>query len=190
MCQTVPLRSDTAGAVQGAGKPFYVLLPTAPGRSRIAGNKLIPGRLVHTPTQKQMDTPDTSGTESPALQAVIKAGHGVLGQLRQRDIPDSRRDMTVNQIAVSAHGVAAPSALILTKPPVTPLTHSEIILTVHGNHLLFANATIPQKERNSYCFSEYIFPYSNSELLPAVRAEKTRPDRYVSARIRCCFSGL
>ena len=60
--------------------------------------------------------------------------------------------MAVNQIAVSAHGVVAPSALILIKPPVTPLTHSEIILTVHGFYLLFANATIPQKERNSYCF--------------------------------------
>ena len=104
-----------------------------------------------------MDTPDTSGAESPALQAIIKAGHGVLGQLRQRDIPDSRGDMTVNQIAVSAHCSAAPSALILVKPPVTPLTHSKIILTVHGNRLLFANATIPQKERNSYCFLNIFF---------------------------------
>ena len=104
-----------------------------------------------------MDTPDTSGAESPALQAIIKAGHGVLGQLRQRDIPDSRGDMTVNQIAVSAHCSAAPSALILTKPPVTPLTHGKIVLTVHGFYLLFANATIPQKERNSYCFPNIFF---------------------------------
>lgn len=124
---------------------------------RIAGNELVAGRLAHTPPQKQMDTPDTSGAESPDSQAVIKAGHGVLGQLCQRDIPDSRGDMTVNQIAVSAHCSAAPSALILTKPPVTPLTHSKIILTVHGFYLLFANATIPQKERNSYCFLNIFF---------------------------------
>ena len=71
-----------------------------------------------------MDAPDASGAEPlDLLQAVIEAGDGFFGQLRQRDAPDSWEDVAVDQVAVSAHGAAAPSALVLAEPAVAPLAY-------------------------------------------------------------------
>ena len=78
-----------------------------------------------------MDAPDTSGAEPLAPQAVIEAGDGVFGQLRQRDALDSREDVAVDQVAVSAHGAAAPSALVLAEPAVAPLAYREIRSFLH-----------------------------------------------------------
>lgn len=89
---------------------------------RVVVNALVAGRLIHTAPQEQMDAPDTSGAESLALQAVIEAGDGVFGHLHQRDAPDSGENVAVDQVAVSAHGAAAPSAPVLAEPAVA-LTH-------------------------------------------------------------------
>ena len=39
------------------------------------------GRFIHIAPQEQMDTPDTSGAESMAPQAIIETRDGVFGQL-------------------------------------------------------------------------------------------------------------
>ena len=98
---------------------------------RVVGNALVTGRLVHASPQKQMDAPDASGAESLAPQAVVETGDGVFGQLRQWDTPDSGENVAVDQVAVSAHGAAAPSASILTKPTVTPLAHGIAVSFLH-----------------------------------------------------------
>ena len=98
---------------------------------RVVVNALVAGRLIHTAPQEQMDAPDTSGAESLALQAVIEAGDGVFGQLRQRNVPDSRKDVAVDQVAVSAHGAAAPSALVLAEPAVAPPAYRIAISFLH-----------------------------------------------------------
>ena len=98
---------------------------------RVVVNALVAGRLIHTAPQEQMDAPDTSGAESLALQAVIEAGDGVFGQLRQRDALDSREDVAVDQVAVSAHGAAAPSALVLAEPAVAPPAYRIAISFLH-----------------------------------------------------------
>lgn len=98
---------------------------------RVVVNALVAGRLIHTAPQEQMDAPDTSGAESLALQAVIEAGDGVFGQLRQRDALDSREDVAVDQVAVSAHGAAAPSAPVLAEPAVAPPAYREVRFFLH-----------------------------------------------------------
>ena len=98
---------------------------------RVVVNALVAGRLIHTAPQEQMDAPDTSGAESLALQAVIEAGDGVFGQLRQRDALDSWEDVAVDQVAVSAHGAAAPSAPVLAEPAVAPPAYREVRFFLH-----------------------------------------------------------
>lgn len=78
-----------------------------------------------------MDAPDASGAEPLAPQAVIETGDGVFGQLRQRDALDSREDVAVDQVAVSAHGAAAPSALVLAEPAVAPPAYREVSFFLH-----------------------------------------------------------
>ena len=78
-----------------------------------------------------MDAPDASDAEPLAPQAVIEAGDGAFGQFRQRDVPDFRENVAVDQVAVSAHGAAAPSALVLAEPAVAPLAYREIRLFLH-----------------------------------------------------------
>ena len=77
---------------------------------RVVRDALVAGRLVHTVPQEQIDAPDASDAESLAPKGVIEAGDGVFGQLRQRDVPHSVEKVAVDQVAVSVHGVAAPSA--------------------------------------------------------------------------------
>ena len=43
---------------------------------RVVENALVAGRFIHTAPQEQMDTPDASGAESLALQAIIETGDG------------------------------------------------------------------------------------------------------------------
>ena len=108
---------------------FCLWLLTEP--YRVVGDALVAGRFVHAAPQEQMDAPDTSGAESLAPQAVIEAGDGVFGQLRQRDAPDSGENVAVDQVAVSAHGTASPSTLILTEPAVTQLAYREVRFFLH-----------------------------------------------------------
>ena len=117
----------------------------------VVGNALVTGRFIHTAPQEQMDAPDASGAESLAPQAVIEAGNGVFGQPRQRDVPDYGENVAVDQIAVSAHSAAAPSALVLAEPAVAPLAYREIRSFLHIV-ASFGKRTIPQKEGNSHYF--------------------------------------
>ena len=98
---------------------------------RIVGNTLVTGRFIHAAPQEQMDAPDTSGAESLAPQAVIETGDGVFGQLRQWDTPDSGENVAVDQVVVSAHGAAAPSALVFAEPAVAPPAHREVRFFLH-----------------------------------------------------------
>ena len=94
-----------------------------------------------------MDAPDASGAESLAPQAVIEAGDGVFGQLRQRDAPDSGEDVAVDQVAVSAHGAAAPSALVLAEPAVAPLAYRVIVLILHIVASFWQTNNITEREK-------------------------------------------
>lgn len=123
----VPL--ELPQAQRGCFICFCLWLPAEP--YRVVGDTLVAGRFVHAAPQEQMDAPDTSGAESLAPQAVIEAGDGVFGQLRQRDAPDSRENVAVDQVAVSAHGTASPSTLILTEPAVTQLAYREVRFFLH-----------------------------------------------------------
>jgi len=78
-----------------------------------------------------VDAPDASGAESLAPQAVIEAGDGIFRQLRQRNAPDSGENVAVDQIAVSAHGAAATSALVLAEPAVTPPVYGAAVFFLH-----------------------------------------------------------
>lgn len=98
---------------------------------RVVGDQLVTGRFVHTAPQEQMDAPDTSGAEPPAPQAVIEAGDGIFRQLRQWDVPDSGENVAVDQVAVSAHGAAAPYALVLVEPAVAPLAYGAAVSFLH-----------------------------------------------------------
>ena len=98
---------------------------------RIIGNTLVTGRFIHTAPQEQMDAPDASGAESLVPQTVIETGDGVFRQLRQRNATDSGVDVAVDQVAVSAHGATAPSAMILTKPAAAPLAHGATVSFLH-----------------------------------------------------------
>ena len=115
---------------QGGGVIFLRLrLLTEP--HRVIGDKLITGCFVHAAPQNQMDAPDASGTESLAPQAVIEAGDEIFRQLHQWDVSDSGENMAVNQVAVSAHGAAAPSALVLAEPVVAPLAYGAAVFFLH-----------------------------------------------------------
>lgn len=123
----VPLELPQA---QGGSLIFlYLWFPAEP--HRVIGNALVTGRLVHAAPQEQMDAPDASGAESLAPQAVIEASDGVFVQLRQRGVPDSGENVAVDQVAVSAHGAAAPSALVLAKPAVAPPAYREVRFFLH-----------------------------------------------------------
>jgi len=98
---------------------------------RVVVNALVAGRLIHTAPQEQMDAPDASGAESLAPQAVIEAGDGTFGQFRQWDAPNSGEDVVVDQVAVSAHGAAAPSAPVLAEPAVAPPAYREVRFFLH-----------------------------------------------------------
>ena len=98
---------------------------------RVVGDALVTGCLVHAAPQEQVDAPDTSGAEALAPQTVIETGNGVFGQFHQQDAPDFGEDVAVDRVAVSAHGAAAPSALVLAEPAVTPLAHREVRFFPH-----------------------------------------------------------
>ena len=78
-----------------------------------------------------MDAPDASGAESLTPQITIEAGYGVFGQFCQRDVPNSGEYVAVDQVAVSAHGAAVPSALILMEPAVAPLAYCVAVFLLH-----------------------------------------------------------
>ena len=113
------------------GRLIFLRLRLLAEPYRIVGDKLVTGRFIHAAPQEQMDAPDASGAESLAPQAVIEAGDGVFRQIRQRDAPDSGEDVAVDQVAVSAHGAAAPSAPILAEPAVAPLAQREVRFFLH-----------------------------------------------------------
>ena len=73
-----------------------------------------------------MDAPDASD-----VKVIIEDGDDVFGQFCQRDVPDFGEDVTVDQIAVSAHGAAVPSSLIVTKPAVAPLAYCVVVFFLH-----------------------------------------------------------
>ena len=94
-----------------------------------------------------MNAPNASGAESLALQAVIEAGNGVFGQFRQRDAPDSGEDVAVDQVALSAHGAAAPSVLVLAEPAVAPLAYREITFFLHIVASLWQTNNTTEREK-------------------------------------------
>lgn len=108
---------------------FCLWLLTEP--HRVVGNALVAGRFIYAAPQEQMDAPDASDAEPLAPQAVIEAGDGAFSQFRQRDAPDFRENVAVDQVAVSAHGAAAPSALVLAEPAVAPLAYREVRFFLH-----------------------------------------------------------
>lgn len=68
-----------------------------------------------------MDTPDASGAEPLAPQAVVEIRGRLFRQVRERHALDAGEDVAVNQIAVPARGIAFPLVLVGGKPLVTPL---------------------------------------------------------------------
>ena len=78
-----------------------------------------------------MDAPDASGAESQAPQAIIETGDSVFDQPRQWDVPKSEENVVVNQVAVSAHNAAAPSALVLAELAVARLAYCVAIFFLH-----------------------------------------------------------
>ena len=126
-CVQIPLELPQA---QGGGFIFLGLRLLAEPY-RVIGDQLATGRFVHTASQEQVDAPDASGAESLAPQAVIEAGDSVFRQLRQRDAPDPGQDVPVDQVAVSAHGAAAPSALVFAEPAVAPLAYGAAVFFLH-----------------------------------------------------------
>ena len=129
MFRRIQIPLELPQAQRGCFICFCLWFPAEP--HRVVRNALVTGRLVHAAPQEQMDAPDTSGAESLVLKAVIETGDGVFGQLRQRDAPDSGEDVVVDQVAVSAHGAAAPSALVLAEPAVAPLAYRIAISFLH-----------------------------------------------------------
>ena len=113
------------------GRFIFLCLRFLAEPHRVIGDKLVTGCFVHTAPQEQVDAPDASGAESLAPQAVIEAGDGIFRQLRQRNAPDSGENVAVDQIAVSAHGAAAPSALVLAEPAVTPPAYGAAVFFLH-----------------------------------------------------------
>ena len=98
---------------------------------RVIGDQLVTSRFVHTAPQEQVDAPDASGAEPLAPQTIIEAGDSVFRQLCQRNAPNPGQDVSVDQIAVSAHGAAAPSALVLAEPAVAPLAYGAAVFFLH-----------------------------------------------------------
>ena len=143
----VPL--ELPQAQRGCFVCFCLWFPAEP--YRVVGDALVAGRFIHAAPQEQMDAPDASGTESLAPQAVIEAGDGAFGQFRQRDASNSGENVAVDQVVVSAHGAAAPSALVLAEPAVAPLAYRIVISFLHIV-ASFGKRTIPQKEGNSHYF--------------------------------------
>ena len=123
----IPL--ELAQAQGGCFILFCLWLLTEP--HWVVGDALVAGCFIHASPQEQMDAPDASGAESLSPQAIIEAGDGVFGQLRQPDIPDSGEDVAIDQVAVSAHSTASPSTLILTEPAVTQLAYREVRFFLH-----------------------------------------------------------
>ena len=123
----IPLELSQA---QGGGAIFLRLRPLAEPH-QVIGDKLVTGRFVHTAPQEQVNAPDASGTEPLAPQAVIEADDSVFRQLCQRNTPNSGENVAVDQVAVSAHGAADPSALVLAKPTVAPLAYGIAVFFLH-----------------------------------------------------------
>ena len=113
------------------GRFIFLCLRLLVEPHRVIGDQLATGRFVHTAPQEQVDAPDASGAKPLAPQAVIEAGDGIFRQLRQRNAPDSGENVAVNQVAVSAHGAAAPSALVLAEPEVAPLAYGAVVSFLH-----------------------------------------------------------
>lgn len=78
-----------------------------------------------------MDTPDASGSESLTSQTVVEIDDCLLRQVRERHTPDTGEDVAVNQITVSALGVAVPLVMVGGKPLVTPLPDREVGFFLH-----------------------------------------------------------
>ena len=113
------------------GRFIFLCLRFMAEPHRIIGDALVTGRFIHAAPQEQVDAPDASGAEPLAPQAVIEAGNSVFRQLHQRNAPDPGQDVPVDQIAVSTHGAAAPSALVLAEPAVAPLAYSAAVFFLH-----------------------------------------------------------
>jgi len=78
-----------------------------------------------------MDAPDTSGAESLASQGIVKIGDRLLCQVGERHAFDVGDDVAVDQIAVSALGVAVPLLSVSGKPVAAPLPDREIVFFLH-----------------------------------------------------------
>ena len=78
-----------------------------------------------------MDAPDASGPESLASQAVVEIGDCLLCQVRERHTSDAGDDVAVNQIAVSALGVAVPFASVSGEPVAAPLPNRQLVFFLH-----------------------------------------------------------
>ena len=113
------------------GRFIFLCLRFLAEPHRVIGDKLVTGCFVHTAPQEQVDAPDASGAKPLAPQTIIEAGDSVFRQLCQRNAPDSGENVAVNQVAVSAHGAAAPSALVLAEPEVAPLAYGAVVSFLH-----------------------------------------------------------
>ena len=114
---------------------------------RVVGNKLGLSCFVHAPAQKKMHTPHASGAESLALQIVVEAGDRLFSQARQFNASDTGEDVAVNQITVSALGVAVPLVMVGGKPLVTPLPDREVVFFLHIIASFLANEQYHRKQK-------------------------------------------
>ena len=78
-----------------------------------------------------MNAPDTSGTEPPASQAVVEIRDHMLRQVRESYASNAGEDVTINQIAVSALGVAVLFASVSGEPVVAPLPDRQFVFFLH-----------------------------------------------------------
>ena len=78
-----------------------------------------------------MDTPDTAGVESLTSQDIVKIGNRLLRQVRERYVSDAGKDVAVNQIAVSALGVAVPLVAVGGEPLASPLPYRQVVFFLH-----------------------------------------------------------
>lgn len=93
-----------------------------------------------------MDAPDASGTESLAPQAVVEIGDCLFRQVRECHASNAGEDVAVNQIAVSALGVAVPLVSVGGEPLVTLLPDRKVIIFLHIIASFSANEQYHRKQ--------------------------------------------
>lgn len=102
-------------------------------------------RFVHAPAQEQVDAPDASGAKPVALQAVVEIDDCLFCQVRKRLASDTGEDVTVNQIAVSALGLAVSLVPVGNEPLIAPLSDRQGSFFLHIIASFLANEQYHRK---------------------------------------------